>query len=136
MAEPMTCQNCFYREYDPGYPPCEDCLADKWKIGKLSKWVGAEWEKPKTRILKVEVKCPEVEELVNDALDGFKYKGRTLRQWVDPIVNPITNADRIRAMSDEELAEYLRWHNDLYSRNGMDWLDWLKEEAEGEITNG
>ena len=43
---------------------------------------------------------------------------------------PVTNADRIRAMTDEELADYLRWHNDLYSRNGMDWLDWLRQEAE------
>ena len=43
-----------------------------------------------------------------------------------------TNADRIRAMTDEELADYLRWHNDLYSRNGMDWLDWLKQEADNE----
>lgn len=45
---------------------------------------------------------------------------------------PTTNADRIRAMTDEELADYLRWHNDLYSRNGMDWLDWLKQEADDE----
>ena len=42
---------------------------------------------------------------------------------------PKTNADRIRAMTDEELADYLRWHDDLYSRYGMDWLDWLKQEA-------
>lgn len=41
----------------------------------------------------------------------------------------VTNADRIRSMTDEELADYLRWHNDLYSRNGMDWLDWLKQEV-------
>ena len=46
---------------------------------------------------------------------------------------PITNADRIRAMTDEEMADYLRWHDDLYSRYGMDWLDWLKQEPkEGE----
>ena len=43
---------------------------------------------------------------------------------------PPTNADRIRAMSDEELADYLRWHNDSYSRYGMDWLDWLKAPVE------
>lgn len=42
----------------------------------------------------------------------------------------MTNADRIRVMTDEELADYLRWHNGLYSRNGMDWLDWLKKEVE------
>lgn len=41
----------------------------------------------------------------------------------------MTWGDKIRSMTDEELAEYLRWHNDLYSRNGMDWLDWLRQEA-------
>ena len=40
-----------------------------------------------------------------------------------------TNADRIRAMTDEELADYLRYHNDSYARYDMDWLDWLKQEA-------
>ena len=40
---------------------------------------------------------------------------------------PITNADRIRAMTDEELADWL-----IMNGNGSDyktWLDWLKEEA-------
>ena len=41
---------------------------------------------------------------------------------------PMTNADRIRAMSDEELAEFLAgtW-NKIY--NCLDWLDWLKQEV-------
>ena len=43
---------------------------------------------------------------------------------------PVTNADRIRSMTDEELADWLWWNNDLYSRVGMDLLDWLKQEAE------
>lgn len=49
---------------------------------------------------------------------------------------PQTNADRVRAMSDEELAEFLRWdicvkiHGDNRLCNG--WcdecvLDWLKQ---------
>lgn len=92
MTEPMTCQNCFYREYDPGYPPCEDCLADKWKIGKLSKWCGAIWEDKN-----------------------------------------FSNADRIRAMSDEELAEFIsdkaRTFGEEYE-GYMSALDWLKEEVE------
>ena len=46
---------------------------------------------------------------------------------------PITNADRIRSMSDEELAEYLfiKTCEDGYpqftSRN--DWLEWLRQEG-------
>ena len=45
-----------------------------------------------------------------------------------------TNADRIRSMTDEELAEYLyvKTCEDGYpqftSRN--DWLEWLRQEAE------
>ena len=48
----------------------------------------------------------------------------------DPV--PMTNADRIRSMSDEELAdEVLRWFNWL---NAVEWddnriLDWLKTEV-------
>ena len=44
-----------------------------------------------------------------------------------------TNADRIRCMSDEELAdEILRWFNWL---NAVEWddnriIEWLKQEAE------
>ena len=50
---------------------------------------------------------------------------------------PMTNADRIRAMTDEELANLLTHYDDwtddadlheveIYKR----WLDWLKQEAE------
>lgn len=45
----------------------------------------------------------------------------------------VTNADRIRSMTDEELAEYF---SDLirdtqeyeYCENSSDWLKWLKKE--------
>lgn len=43
---------------------------------------------------------------------------------------PMTNADRIRAMTDEELADYLRYYSDSYARYDMDWLDWLRQEAQ------
>ena len=94
---------------------------------------------PMTSILEVQVKCPEVEELVNDALDEFEYKGRTLRQWADSIVNPKTNADRIRSMSDEELAKWIVniaiqctavGGKSDYLTNETCWLDWLKKEAD------
>ena len=39
---------------------------------------------------------------------------------------PMTNADRIRAMTDEELAHFLAWH-----WNKKDYgLEWLKQPAE------
>ena len=53
---------------------------------------------------------------------------------------PITNADRIRSMTDEELAKYLAWLEDpqacyeweLYGNTEIisDWLEWLKQESE------
>ena len=47
---------------------------------------------------------------------------------------PVTNADRIRAMSDEELAEYLSDIGYASYETGVwgsqkNWLDWLKQEA-------
>lgn len=39
----------------------------------------------------------------------------------------MTNADRIRAMTDEELAEWIISITEDLTPN---WLDWLKEEAE------
>jgi hypothetical protein len=53
----------------------------------------------------------------------------------------LTNADRIRAMSDEELAEFLRWDVCVKikgdNRMCSGWcdecvLEWLKQPAEGE----
>ena len=51
------------------------------------------------------------------------------------IFRPITNADRIRSMTDEELAKWIA--NDLiepgYYKAGQCeeiWLEWLKQEAE------
>ena len=45
---------------------------------------------------------------------------------------PKTNADRIRSMSDEELAEYIselvRNAHEYLTGEG-DWLQWLKSEA-------
>lgn len=41
---------------------------------------------------------------------------------------PITNADRIRSMSDEELADFLDETDSVYW-DRQTWLDWLKEEA-------
>ena len=47
-----------------------------------------------------------------------------------------TNADRIRNMSDEELAEFLAVHDLGLKGNDLpmltDWLEWLQSEAEQE----
>ena len=45
--------------------------------------------------------------------------------------NTKTNADRIREMTDKELAAYLSFiFAPYYSRGREYWLDWLKEVAE------
>jgi hypothetical protein len=48
----------------------------------------------------------------------------------------VTNADRIRSMSDEELARFLDnngslWGADIVS-TADDWIRWLQEEAKDE----
>lgn len=45
---------------------------------------------------------------------------------------PMTNADCIRAMSDEELAEWLEYEGGGACAEVFGWLDWLKQPAEGE----
>lgn len=51
---------------------------------------------------------------------------------------PMTNADRIRSMSDEELADWLADHPLVseYDENNPQhkaWLDWLKQASEAEV---
>ncbi len=72
-------------------------------------------------------------ETANRVLDEYEYNGKTIREWADLIANPKTNADRIRAMSDEELARFMA-HYDSVTEMGEQlayerWLDWLREEA-------
>lgn len=58
---------------------------------------------------------------------------------------PQTNADRIRSMTDEELAEFLKkvkedyqWANPDYPdcEDCGEWLNWLQSEAEMEENDG
>ena len=65
-------------------------------------------------------------------------------EWVDatckdgedcPYRKPYTNGDRLRAMSDEELAKWL--HDSHFISHGIGlsndwWLDWLRQEARDE----
>lgn len=82
--------------------------------------------------------------------DERTWKDEICQAWKDKY-EPKTNADRIRAMSDEELAELFdSWIqdcdcNDVPCRKSCEenneksvsgcinhWLDWLKEEAKDE----
>lgn len=73
-------------------------------------------------------------ETANKVLDEYEYNGKTIREWADLIVNPKTNADRIRSMSDEELAEWIVRKIDGYGFDGYEesvkaWLNWLREKV-------
>lgn len=85
-------------------------------------------------------------DIVERVLDEKLYKGKTLREWADYIANPKTNADRIRAMTDEELAEWFGGSEAFcppgqHETNECDacpdvctghWLSWLKSPVEVE----
>lgn len=47
-------------------------------------------------------------------------------------VAPLTNADKIRSMTDEELAEWLEYEGGGACAEVFGWLDWLKQPAEWE----
>lgn len=42
---------------------------------------------------------------------------------------PKTNADLIRTMSDEEMADFLGDNESYYLRYDKSWLEWLKQEV-------
>lgn len=67
-------------------------------------------------------------------MNDTTFQGNGSVKYVPVVVNakltkPITNADRIRSMTDEELAEWLfgAWHQSWYTR--QEWLDWLRQEG-------
>lgn len=76
-------------------------------------------------------------------LSGWECKGYSM---FEPKAKPrrITNADRIRAMTDEELANLINRIEPKFCHDGWDymigcdedkdcvmcWLDWLKQEVE------
>lgn len=71
--------------------------------------------------------CARLQRVVN--LDGCIY----FSQKVIPKPKPITNADRIRSMTDEELAEWYWWmlrYVQGYTDSRVALRDWLKEGVE------
>ena len=64
-----------------------------------------------------------------DNREYYLLMQETARRCVDG--KPVTNADKIRAMSDEELAEWMAECN-AYKENAdaSQWLPWLKQPAE------
>lgn len=73
-----------------------------------------------------------------------EYPGRPFFGWCDEIndspdmdierecrcFEPATNADRIRRMSDEELAKFLEYEGGGACAEVCGWLNWLQSPAE------
>lgn len=83
-------------------------------------------------------------EVANRVLDEYEFNGKTIRAWAETLTYPKTNADRIRAMTDEELAEWIGkvtaggygmcapGHYDCTGKDSCApcWLDWLRQEED------
>ena len=95
----------------------------------------------------------EPEDIAERVIDDFKYKGKTIREWADMLTNPKTNGDKLRALSNEELAEAFAQRmvglvcevsnsfdcdfrpeieKQLLEQNKADWLDWLQSPIDKE----
>ena len=62
---------------------------------------------------------------------GFvDMRGRFHEHKEEPFMPPLTNADRIRRMSDEELAKFLEYEGGGACAEVCGWLDWLQQPAE------
>ena len=66
-------------------------------------------------------------------MNDTTFQGNGSVKYVPVVVNAKltkpSRADRIRSMTDEELAEWLfgAWHQSWYTQ--QEWLDWLREEV-------
>lgn len=88
-------------------------------------------------------KFPYGDDVVHDAAHPFFKPGRSRIKCKNYRTTPITNADKLRAMSDEELAEVIKHPCDIGNHIPTEWcadrncgyqcsLDWLREEANDE----
>ena len=70
-----------------------------------------------------------------DLLEELSYLLRYGKAEIHLIEEPKTNADKIRSMNDEELAEWLTKITDdaqldARTKCNYQWVDWLQSEAE------
>lgn len=73
--------------------------------------------------------CTHFSECAGDAaIEGFEFNPDFDGQRGCPSYDPFTNADRIRAMTDEELAEFLE--GDFGNLMIGTALNWLQQPAE------
>jgi hypothetical protein len=84
-----------------------------------------EWQQKPEPFITIEVETEEDFEFIGNAIAFYKKH-----------MNPQTNADRIRAMSDEELAAWMAECDAYRERaDANQWLPWLKQPVK-ENDNG
>ena len=94
---------------EPANVVCPNCGSGNYMRHLIGKNVGY-----------LDMKCINCNSYFNS--DEF-YKLRVEEVWKP---KPITNADLIRSMTDEELATFCFRICDSYYRSYQYWLDWLK----------
>lgn len=93
---------------------CKDCCQDCQRIG-----------------CDIELECSGYVEPSNGTKERMDERLAMMHKLY-PDAEP-TNADRIRSMTDEELVDWLNYiGNAYYMPDHTGWLNWLKEEVEGE----
>lgn len=80
--------------------------------------------------------CREAKEyeiiIQTDSMEHYKAAQDFARRLIDH-AKPTTNADRIRAMTDEELAKEMRSHAfALAACSEKAWLEWLQQPCGGD----
>lgn len=79
-----------------------------------------------------ELSAAEKKYLANiSALEAENQHLKRERDWIPVGGEKRTNGDAIRAMTDEELAEWISCNctGDGYGNSEAEWLDWLKQEV-------
>ena len=68
------------------------------------------------------------DEPCNTCITEYSYNG------VLPSYTPrMTNADRIRSMSDEELAEFIWDYNFMHHEKPQELIEWLRQNVDDEV---
>lgn len=76
-------------------------------------------------------RCPYKKQCSDSPEHTSFYEGTECDYFNQQVIHaPLTNADRIRAMSDEELAKWLEYEGGGACAEVCGWLNWLQSPAE------
>ena len=136
MKYEHKCSNCGRADHYYAKGLCRRCYIRLWKNGtfekQYSRGIGSrpyQWSDKTKKILELHKSGMKQAEIVKEV--GLTRQGVSgvSKKYTKP-----TRADKIRSMSDEELADWV-WGAETagraYGPRGKKaWLDWLKQEAQ------